>query len=428
MSDGTPPKLSGLWFPKGSLSDMVKNIGSVGPAALLGTQPMRNVPAVAASAQQPQQPVRQPPITGPLDTPKKLQAYLNLCPPGLTELLLNNSNITSLQGVRWPRGLTELHLDGNKIKSLDRVSFPTTLIELYLDNNEITGISGVIFPRGLKRLGLSSNKIWTLSGIEFPPTLEDLDLEGNPLRELGNVDDYGGMPNPGRLINPNKYVIEYLKRNFAQLYFRDLYEQHKESKMAEKSALKSARQSQKAKLQAARQSQKAELKTARQSQKAELHKMNDLSQQSMRTQLNAVASFLREGMQARAEENAKQLLKVRQGKLEKYEESLFYAKLNEKTYPVPMIEEMSIHDVLNYLNEHYYISVLHNCGGMHLHKPGVGKLESGRTLKECGVVSDDVLDIQCGTQKGGFARSKKRNNKRSKKHNKLRNKSTKKRT
>jgi hypothetical protein len=93
-----------------------------------------------------------------------------------------------------------------------------------------------------------------------------------------------------------------------------------------------------------------------------------------------------------------------------------------------MIEEMSIHDVLNYLNEHYYISVLHNCGGMHLHKPGAGKLESGRTLKECGVVSDDVLDIQCGTQKGGFARSKKRNNKRSKKHNKLRNKSTKKRT
>jgi hypothetical protein len=414
---------------------MVKNIGSVGPAALIGTQPMRNSPAAAAAAassaaprvvaaQQPQQPVRQPPITGPLDTPKKLQAYLNLCPRELTEIELHNAKITtkSLQGIRFPPGLKELNLEQNQITSMEGVQFPPGLTELVLMQNQIVSLSGVKFPRGLKRLDLSNNKIWTLSGIEFPPTLEDLDLEDNPLRDLGTAIDHTQM------INPNKYVIEYLKRNFAQLYFRDLYEQHKESKMAEKSALKAARQSQKAKLQAARQSQKAELKTARQSQKAELHKMNDLSQQSMRTQLNAVASFLREGMQTRAEENAKQLLKVRQGKLEKYEESLFYAKLNEKTYPVPMIEELSIHDVLNYLNEHYYISVLHNCGGMHLHKPGAGKLESGRTLKECGVVSDDVLDIVCGTQKGGFARSKKRNNKRSKKHNKLRNKSTKNRT
>jgi hypothetical protein len=71
---------------------------------------------------------------------------------------------------------------------------------------------------------------------------------------------------------------------------------------------------------------------------------------------------------------------------------------------------------------------------MHLDKPGAGKLESSRTLKECGVVSDNVLDIVCGTQKGGFRHNSvsKKNNKRYKKRTKKskqqRNKSTKKRT
>jgi hypothetical protein len=147
----------------------------------------------------------------------------------------------------------------------------------------------------------------------------------------------------------------------------------------------------------------------------------------MQNQLSAVTSFLREGMKSRAEQHAEQLLRDKEEKSTTYEQSLFYAKLNEKMYPVPMIEELSMQDVLNYLNDNYYISVLHNCGGMHLHKPGAGKLESGRTLKEYGVVSDDVLDIICGTQKGGFkhSRSKKRMIKRNKRSQKRRNKSKK---
>lgn len=406
MSDGTPPKLSFLSAVRNSGNSVLSAaVGNpvVGLLSAVGkiTGPGGLGPGVVGGLGN--QPVRQPQITGSLDTPKKLQAYLNLCPRELTEIELHNAKITtkSLQGIRFPPGLKELNLEQNQITSLEGVHFPIGLTELILMQNQIGTLSGAKFPRGLKRLDLSSNKIWTLSGTEFPPTLEDLDLEDNPLRDLGTY--YTQM------INPNKYVIEYLKRNFTQLYFRDLYDHHKASKIAEKSALKTARQSQKAVLKAARQSQNAELKTARQFQKAELHKMTDLSQQSMRIQMHAVTSFLREGMNTRAQQHAEQLLRDKQEKPTTYEQSLFYAQLNEKTYPVPMIEEMSIQDVLDYLNEHYYISVLHNCGGMHLHKPGAGKLESGRTLKECGVVSEDVLHIQCGSQKGGFARSKKHN-------------------
>jgi len=385
------------------------------PGLLSGLSAARNitnlVPGFSAAALIGTQPMRQPPFTGTLDNPKRLQTYLNSCPRELTSLELHDARIKTLQGIRFPPGLKELNLEQNQLTSLNGVQFPPGLTELMMNDNQIVSLSGVKFPRGLKRLDLSNNKIQSLSGAEFPPTLERLDLEGNPLSDLGYVDE-GDDGRYTRLINPNKYVIEYLKRNFAQLYFRDLYDQHKESKIAEKLALKTARQS-----------QKAEAKAVRQSQKETLKRMTDLSHQSMRTQMRAVTSFLREGMAARAQQHAEQLLRDRRDKPEKYEESLFYVKLGETTYPVPMVEDMSVQDVLDYLNEHYYISVLHNCGDMHLHKQGDGELEPGRTLKDCGVVSDVVLQIQCGSQTGGFRRSKKRNNKRPQK---IRNKSNKK--
>ena len=321
-------------------------------------------------------------------------------PPRLTLLNLVNNKIKSLQGVQFPIGLLRLILSFNEITSLTGVKFPPSLTELRLENNQISPLSiwgspfeGVIFPPSLLRLNLSNNNCQTLYRLQFPPNLTSLNLEGNPLRSLKGI------------INPNEYVMEYLKHNFPSLYFRDLHTQHKGAKLAEKSASKAARQS----------------------QKATLKKMTDLSQHSMQIQLRAVTSFLREGMAARAQQHADQMLRDKQDKPTTYEESLFYAKLGEKTYPIPMNEELLVQDVLDYLNEHYYISVLHNCDGMHLHKPGMGNLDSGRTLKECGVVSDNVLDIACGTQNGGFARHRhsRKRNKRSQKRRKSKSKSQK---
>jgi hypothetical protein len=240
-------------------------------------------------------------------------------------------------------------------------------------------------------LELSLNyKITSLEGVQFPNTLMRLSMHGTPLKSLTGI------------ISPNKYVIESLKQQFLHLYLRDLHPE------------------------------KLALKATRQSQKSSIKEMADLSQNSMQNQLRAITSFLREGMQLRAQQHAEQLSSDREGKPTKYEESLFYAKLKSgKKYPIPMNEEMSIQEVLNYLNENYYISILRNCVDMHINKPGVGKLDSSRTLKECGVVSDDVLEVVCGTQQGGFRHnryrySKKQNhNKRSKKTKNQRNKTIK---
>jgi hypothetical protein len=405
--------------------------------ALNGNQPMRNVPGAAAApatarvdtAQQLQP--HPPPRPGPwqyfkYDTPQMLQAYINATyeedgprysydtetnsklylnsqmdvlltrfndyivfkdikfppvkylnlqgikkleslkyfsfPDSLTELVVMYTGVNSLVGVKFPPNLIRLRLDHNQINSLDGVEFPFGLQNLDLTHNQIKSLNGVKFPPNLTYLGLSNNNITSLLGAHFPPNLTRLSLGGNPISSLKGIID----PSP----NVIQLLGEVLPTQFN--YFRE----------------------------------KSEAKAARQSQKATLKEMSDLSQQSMRFQMHAVTSFLREGMEARAQQHAEQLLRDRQEKPTTYEQSLFYVKLGEKTYPVPMIEELSIHNVLNYLNEHYYISVLHNCGGMHLHKGG-SELESGRTLKECGVVSDDVLHIQCESQKGGFARSKK---------------------
>jgi hypothetical protein len=376
---------------------------------------------------------RQPPTNGPLDTPEKLQAYLDSCPPGLTKLNLAGQKIPSLAKVRFPSHLLELnfynsqikHLQGvifpprlkilelthNYIESLEGVQFPSELEKLSIILNQISSLKGVQFPPGLIELNLGQNKILSLEGVKFPPSLKILKVDANltltslvgvqfppelvelDLSRNSNITSLEGVQFPSTLmrlsmhgtglksltgiISPNKYVKQHLKQQFLHLYLRDLH--------PEMSALK----------------------TARQSQKATLKEMSDLSQQSMQTQMRAVTSFLREGMQLRANQHAEQLLRDRQERPTKYEESLFYATLNKKRYPIPMNEEMTIQEVLNYLNDNYYISVLYNCGDMHINKPGDGNLDSRHTLKYCQVVSDDVLDIVCGSQKGGFVRSRK---------------------
>ncbi len=277
-------------------------------------------------------------------------------PPRLTLLNLENNKIKSLQGVHFPIGLLRLTLSFNEIASLTGVQFPPSLTELRLENNQISPLNrwgspfeGVIFPPRLLVLNLSNNNLQTLNRLQFPPNLTSLNLEGNPLRSLIGI------------INPNEYVMEYLKHNFTSVYFRDLHAQHKGAKMAETSALKAARQS----------------------QKATLKKMSDLSQQSVQNQLKAVTSFLREGMTARAMEHDES---VKQKKSD-----IFVRLADGALYHVPYAKEMTVQNVLDYLNEHYYISVLNpNHGVVRLIFEGV-ELDPSRTLVSYNVVNESTL-------------------------------------
>jgi len=372
-----------------------------------------------------QQKSEQPQIPGPLNTTQKLQAYLDSCPPNLTELDLRAQQITSLAGVRFPPGLKSLllnfniiselvkrrqdyssgqvtflapvlfppglevlELHDNRIESLEGVLFPDSLKILTLDNNDIKSLQGVQFPPqlevldlninkidnlsqfkfpvGLKELNLSDNNIFHLNSVEFPPNIEEFTIDGNPLEDVA------------MMIRPNKTVVEHLKKEYSSLYFRDIYDGRA------KLALKDAKQREKA---LTRQSQQTE--------QATLKEISDLKQQSMQNQLRGITSFLREGMEARAQQHAEQL--KREG--EERGKHLIFVLLvvNRMRYPVPLNPTETVQSVLDYINEHYYISSLVPiCGVMHLYKSDKkGRLTTTRTLADYNVVNGETLNAHC---------------------------------
>lgn len=385
-----------------------------------------------------QQKTGQPPVAGPLDTPDKLQTYLDSCPPDLTDLDLGLRNINSLEGIRFPPGLKILLLNLNNISELNRgASFPPGLEILELQDNQITHLTDVQFPPNLKILTLNNNLIRSLQEVQFPPRLKVLDLQDNQIEGLYNIDfpqsleeltlnrnkiihlngvkfppnlkEFDISDNPlediAMMIHPNKTVIEHLKSEYSSLYFRDVYYGHKQLKMNEKSALKAVKQL----------------------EKTALKEVSEFNQQSMQNQLRGIISFLREGMESRAQQHAEQL--EREGK--ERGKPLIYIRLiaNGMRYPVPLNTTESVQSVIDYINEHYYISSLvSNCGAIHLYKSDrKGRLDNIRVLADYNIQNGETLNAQCRimqyVQSGGNQTTKRlqtrkniNKNKKSKKH------------
>jgi hypothetical protein len=325
---------------------------------------------------------QQPPTPGVFDTTEKLQTYLNSCPPGLTKLTLvgqlMNSDfseqlyISSLAGLQFPPGLTDLVLSQNRIASLEGVQFPLGLISLNLSMNVITSLQGVHFPPGLIRLYLYTNQIASLDGVQFPSTLDYLYLGENRITSVRGVQFPRGVAhfnfqdNPltslAGMINPNQIIKNYFMTYYNSLYLRDIEGE----------------------------------KAVRQSQKAEFARTNDLTQQSMRNQLNAITSFLREGMQARAMEKNESM------KTNRF--VIFVRMANDIPYRVPYASDMKVQSVLDYLNEHYYISALFPNHGVVRLMFKNEQLDPSRTLGDYGIQNEDTLHAKGKIIQGGGKR------------------------
>ena len=281
--------------------------------------------------------------------------YFNF-PDSLTELVVYYTGINSLVGVKFPPNLIRLRLDHNQIDSLDGAEFPISLQNLDLTNNKIKSLNGVAFPPNLTFLGLSNNNITSLLGARFPPNLIRLSLGGNPISSLKGI------------IDPSPNVTTLLGNTLPMQvnYFR------------EKSALKDAKQS----------------------EQATLKEISDFTQQSANNQLRAITSFLREGMEARAQQHAEQLYRDRKERQVPMIEVRLINQ-NGKIYPVPLPTEPAatyVQYVLDYMNEHYYISsIFPNCSIIYLFKTddNGSRLEPGRTLADHKVQTEDILNAMC---------------------------------
>ena len=247
-----------------------------------------------------------------------------------------------------PPGLRYLSLQTRQIKSLAGVKFPPELTTLFLNKNQIETLEGVKFPSSLSLLMLDDNRITSLQGVKFPHGLQSFSIKNNPLQSVAGM------------ITPNGIIKKYFIDNHPNLYVRDIE--------GEKSAFKA---------------QKAEFKAARQSQKAELKQTSDLTQQSVQNQLKAVTSFLREGMAARAMEHNESV---------KQRKSDIFVRLADGTlYHVPLTTGMTVQNVLDYLNEHYYISVLNPNHGVVRLMFNNEQLDPSRTLASYNVENEATL-------------------------------------
>ena len=298
-------------------------------------------------------------------------------PSTLTTLHLNHNYIESLQGFQFPSNLTSLDLGWNNIQKLDRIQFPPRLTELLLNDNRLIHMSGVQFPPGLTTLDLSNseergderggygyNQLKSFNEVKFPPSLTELNLQRNRFETLGKI------------IEPPPNVLQLIEHQFPKIV--EVY----------RNTL-------------TRQSQQTEQALTRQSQQTEqatLKQISDFNQQSTQNQLRGITSFLREGMEARAQQHAEQL--EREG--EERGKLMIYIRLtaNRMRYPVPLNATETVQSVLDYINEHYYVSSLvSNCGAIYLYKSSDKKdlllLTTTRTLADYNVVNGDTLIAEC---------------------------------
>jgi hypothetical protein len=365
--------------------------------------------------------------------PEKLQKYLDRCPPTLTALQMVGAHIQFMEGVRFPANLINIDLGSNYIESLKGVQFPPNLTELNLSYNRINSLEGAIFPSTLTKLNLSWNDIQNLDRIQIPPRLTELQLNDNRLihmsgvqfppglttLDLSNSEERGDermghgynqlksfnevkfppsltelnlqrnrFETLGKIIEPTPNILQLIERQFPKIV-----EEYRKT--------------------LTRQSQQTE--------QATLKEISDFNQQSMQNQLRGITSFLREGMEARAKQHAEQL---NQGSEERGK-PLIYIRLiaNGMRYPVPLNTTESVQSVIDYVNEHYYISSLvSNCGAIHLYKSDRrGRLDHIRVLADYNIQNGETLNAQCRimqyVQNGGnqttkrFQRRKNKNKK-----------------
>ena len=106
----------------------------------------------------------------------------------LTRLDLEKNEIQHISGLESLTRLTRLELQNNQISQISGLEGLTSLEELYLEDNQISQISGLESLTHLTELDLDSNQIQRISGLENLSSLTNLDLRNNEISQISGLE------------------------------------------------------------------------------------------------------------------------------------------------------------------------------------------------------------------------------------------------
>jgi internalin A len=102
----------------------------------------------------------------------------------LTELYLDNNEISDIKPLESLTQLTELHLSRNEISDIKPLASLTQLFLLELDNNKISDIKPLGSLTNLTLLTLNDNKISDIKSLQSLTELDYLSLENNQISDI----------------------------------------------------------------------------------------------------------------------------------------------------------------------------------------------------------------------------------------------------
>jgi internalin A len=121
-------------------------------------------------------------IAGTSDCDEAQKVLLNL-----TELHLNDNQITDINPLSALTNLTELSLGHNQITDITGLSALTNLTSLGLGDNQITDITSLSALTNLTFLGLGDNQITDITSLSALTNLTELSLEYNKITDITSL-------------------------------------------------------------------------------------------------------------------------------------------------------------------------------------------------------------------------------------------------
>ncbi|WP_159565241.1 pneumococcal-type histidine triad protein [Streptococcus halichoeri] len=106
--------------------------------------------------------------------------------PSLENLTINQSKLASLSGIETSQAIDRLEAKENQIKSLALANKQTTLRSLDLSGNQVSNLEGINQLTALENLSLSKNQLTNLNLSEKNTSVTSLDVSHNqiPLKDL----------------------------------------------------------------------------------------------------------------------------------------------------------------------------------------------------------------------------------------------------